>query len=372
MAEAGSGYSNLEYDLEAGGRGSRHEHVTGLLRQLTCAEAALVVNNNASAMLLALGALADGREVVVSRGELVEIGGGFRIPDVLRQSGCRLVEVGTTNRTYVEDFTAAAGPETALFLRVHASNYQVIGFTHAPALAELAAAAHERGLLLVDDLGSGSLLDASRFGLSREPMVQESIAAGSDLVCFSGDKLLGGPQAGILVGRSEVVGKLRRHPLTRAVRPDKTTLAALGATLLHYVRDEAEREVPVWRMIAATPADLDGRGRSILASIGEAGAGWTVAGGRSAVGGGSLPGETQPTRLLVASDSVPPDDLSARLRGLRPAVVGRIEHGRFVLDLRTVLPEEDETLAELLRRALGEAGDAANDGAVPVTVGSPT
>jgi L-seryl-tRNA(Ser) seleniumtransferase len=353
MADIATGYSNLEYDLEAGGRGSRHEHVTQLLQDLTGAEAALVVNNNAAAVLLALGGLAVGREVVVSRGELVEIGGGFRIPDVLRQSGCRLVEVGTTNRTYVEDFVAATGPDTAMYLRVHASNYRVIGFTHASSLAELAAAAHERGLLLVDDLGGGSLLDTSRFGLAREPMVQESLAAGADVVCFSGDKLLGGPQAGILVGSADTIGVLKRHPLTRAVRPDKSTLAALGATLLHYARGEAERKVPVWRMIGATLPELEARGVSILAALGDAGTGWTLAEGQSAVGGGSLPGETLPTRLLAAPSQQEPEALSARLRSLRPAVVGRIEHGRYVLDLRTVLPEEDATLTTLLGSVLG-------------------
>ncbi len=230
MAACAAGYSSLEYDLEAGGRGSRHEHVGALLRLLTGAEAALVVNNNASSVLLALAALAAGREVIISRGQLVEIGGGFRIPDVLRQSGARLVEVGTTNRTYVEDYGAAVTPETALLLRVHASNFRVVGFTHSPTLAELVALAHGSGLLMVDDLGSGSLLPTERFGLAHEPMVQESVAAGVDLVCFSGDKLLGGPQAGILVGKLATITQLRRHPLTRALRPDKATLAGLHAT----------------------------------------------------------------------------------------------------------------------------------------------
>jgi len=358
MADVAAGYSNLEYDLEVGARGSRHEHVTDLLRQLTGAEAALVVNNNAAAMLLALSALAQGRDVVVSRGELIEIGGGFRIPDVLRQSGCNLVEVGTTNRTYAEDYLAVAGDTTAAFLRVHTSNYRVIGFTHAPSLSELAEAAHQRGLLCVDDLGSGSLLDTSRFGLMREPLIQESVAAEADLVTFSGDKLLGGPQAGILVGRAEVIGRLRRHPLTRAVRPDKSTLAALGATLLHYVRDEAEREIPVWCMISSTPEDLDSRGRTILATFGDAGAGWTIEDGRSAIGGGSLPGETLPTRLLAAPPEASAETLAAKLRAMRPAVVGRIEHGRLVLDLRTVLPREDHALSALLRSLI--SGDPAH------------
>jgi L-seryl-tRNA(Ser) seleniumtransferase len=351
MHEIGGGYSNLEYNLEAGGRGSRHEHVSGLLRRLTGAEDALVVNNNAAAVLLALTGLAHGREVVISRGELVEIGGGFRIPDVLRQSGASLVEVGTTNRTYARDYSDAITDGTAALLWVHSSNYRVVGFVHAPALAELAETARARGLPLIADLGSGTLLDTSRYGLAREPLVQEVVAAGAELVCFSGDKLLGGPQAGILVGRSELIARLKRHPLTRAVRPDKATLAALGATLVHYVTGEAEREVPVWRMIAATRDEIEARARAIIGRVGDAGHGWTTGDGQSAVGGGSLPGETLPTRLLLAPLELNPVALAAALRAARPAVVGRIEHERLVLDLRTVLPEEDETLAAVLRCA---------------------
>jgi L-seryl-tRNA(Ser) seleniumtransferase len=365
MTEIAAGYSNLEYDLDAGGRGSRHEHVTALLRQVTGAESALVVNNNAAAVLLALSALAAGREVVVSRGELVEIGGGFRVPDVLRQSGCTLVEVGTTNRTYADDYAAATTERTAAYLRVHASNYRVIGFTHAPTLAELAQAARARDLLLVDDLGSGSLIDTSRFGLVKEPLVQDSLAAGADLVCFSGDKLLGGPQAGILVGRAAVIDRLKRHPLTRAVRPDKSTLAALAATLRHYARGEAERDVPVWRMIAATVAEVDVRCCSILASLGNAGDGWSIIDGRSAVGGGSLPGETLPTRLLAAPATQTALNLAAALRRLQPAILGRIEQDRLLLDLRTVLPEEDATLAALLREALAPRPDDTRSKSAP-------
>ena len=359
MHDVGVGYSNLEFDLESGGRGSRHEHVTALLRRLSGAEASLVVNNAAAAVLLVLSALGRGREVVISRGELVEIGGGFRIPDVLRQSGAELVEVGTTNRTYVADFESAANERTAMFLRVHTSNFRQVGFVHAPALDELARAAHARDLLLVDDLGSGSFLDTSRFGLAREPLVQESFVAGADLVCFSGDKLLGGPQAGIVVGRAECVARLKKHPLTRAIRPDKATLAALGATLAAYVRGEAEREVPVWRMIATRPDELEARARSIVAQLGDAGAGFTIEDGRSAVGGGSLPGETLPTRLLAAPRELNAQAAAARLRRGSPPVVARIERERLVLDLRTVLPEEDELLvAALLAGIRGrESGD---------------
>ena len=353
MREVGAGYSNLEYDLEAGARGSRHEHVSALLRRLSGAEAALVVNNNAAAIMLALTGLAGGREVVISRGELVEIGGGFRIPDVLLQSGARLVEVGTTNRTYVRDFEAAATDQSAIFLRVHSSNFRVVGFVHAPDPAELATAAHARGLLLVDDLGSGSFLDTARYGLAPEPVVQESVASGADLVTFSGDKLLGGPQAGILVGRAEVIDRLKQHPLTRALRPDKATLAALGATLRHYVRGEAERRVPVWRMIAARPDEIEARAQAAIRTLGPAGAGWTVIDGRSAVGGGSLPGETLPTRLLATPEALDARLLAADLRAGTPAVVGRIEAGRLVFDLRTVLPEEDGLFVEALAAGLG-------------------
>jgi L-seryl-tRNA(Ser) seleniumtransferase len=364
MAEVGAGYSNLEFDLDAGSRGSRHEHVGALLRRLTGAEDALVVNNNAAAILLALTGLAHGREVVISRGELVEIGGGFRIPDVLRQSGASLVEVGTTNRTYARDYADAIGESTAALLWVHSSNYRVIGFVHSPTLLELAEAAHARGLPLIADLGSGSLLDTSRYGLAREPLVQEVAAAGADLVCFSGDKLLGGPQAGILVGRAELIARLRGHPLTRAIRPDKATLAALGATLLHFALGEAEREVPVWRMISATPAAIEARARAVIDRLGDAGQDWTLGESSSAVGGGSLPGETLPTRVMLSPPDLDAVKLAAALRQQKPAVVARIERERLVLDLRTVLPEEDATLASVLRQAVQDLSVATGSDSV--------
>jgi L-seryl-tRNA(Ser) seleniumtransferase len=348
----GSGYSNLEYELEAGQRGSRHEHLSAALRRLTGAEAGLVVNNNAAAVLLVLSSLALEREVVISRGQLVEIGGGFRIPDVLRQSGARLVEVGTTNRTYADDYRRAVGPDTALLLRVHSSNFRVIGFVHEASIRELANVAHDHGLVLVDDLGSGSLLDTSAFGLAREPMVQQSVAEGADLVCFSGDKLLGGPQCGLIVGRAELVTELKRHPLTRAIRPDKLTLAALGATLDHYLRGEAVERVPVWRMLASSVDAVDERARALVRQLGGTGLSFELLDGASAIGGGSLPGETLPTRLLAIVGSDPADRLAARLRAAEPPIIGRIEHDRFVLDLRTVLPEEDMLLAEALAREL--------------------
>jgi L-seryl-tRNA(Ser) seleniumtransferase len=333
-----AGYANLEYDLDAGERGSRHELISDLLRRLTGAEAALVVNNNAAAVLLILSGLGQGKEAIISRGQLVEIGGGFRIPDVMRQSGVTLVEVGTTNRTYAADYLAAIGERTALLLRVHTSNFLLVGFTHAPELAELVEVAEGHGLPVVDDLGSGSLLDTSAYGLTKEPMVQESVAAGAGLVTFSGDKLLGGPQAGIIVGRASLVGLLKKHPLTRAVRPDKLTLAALGATLVHYLRGEAAREVPVWRMLSASPETLRQRAEA-LAQVVDG----RVVDTRSAVGGGSLPGQTQPSKA-VALPSSDPDRLAASLRAADPPVIGRIEDGRLLLDLRTVLPEQDGTL----------------------------
>ncbi len=347
MDAVAGGYSNLEYDLEAGERGSRYLHAERLLCQLTGAEAALAVNNNAGAVFLALTALAQGRPVVISRGQLVEIGGGFRIPDVMRQSGARLIEVGTTNRTHRRDFEAAINEETALLLRVHSSNFKQIGFVSEVSLAEMVELAHARGIPVLDDLGSGSLLDTSRFGLAPEPMVQASVAAGADLVTFSGDKLLGGPQAGLIVGRAELVGRLRHHPLARALRVDKSTLAALQATLLHYLRREAEREVPIWRMIATPLQALEARAAAWAGRLQEQGIPATVVAASSTVGGGSLPGETLPTRALaLAHQNL--DGLAKALRQGRPAVVGRIADGLLLLDPRTVLPETDATLIQAL------------------------
>src|SRR5947209_2028168 len=336
---AGDGYSNLEYDLDLGQRGSRHALVSDLLRRLTGAEDALVVNNNAAAVLLILSALGQGKEAIISRGQLVEIGGGFRIPDVMRQSGVSLVEVGTTNRTYAADFEAAIGDRTALLLRVHASNFLQLGFIHQPSLEELVEVGMRHELAVVDDLGSGSLLDTARFGLAREPMVQSSVAAGMTLVAFSGDKLLGGPQAGIIVGRAAEVARLRRHPLMRAIRPDKLTLAALGATLVHYLRGEAEREVPVWRMISTPPDALEQRALHLAEQLGA-----TAVESRSAIGGGSLPGQTQPS-WAVALQADSPDRLAATLRLAHPPVISRIQADRVLLDLRAILPEQDAVLA---------------------------
>jgi len=348
MREVGTGYSNLEYDLGAGRRGSRYAHATELLQRLTGAEAALVVNNNAAATLLILSALAQGREVIISRGQLVEIGGGFRIPEVMAQSGARLVEVGTTNKTYIEDYARAITENTALLMRVHTSNFRIVGFTHQASLEELVALGHAHGLPVLDDLGSGSLLDTTAFGLAPEPMVQASIQAGADLVCFSGDKLLGGPQAGIIVGRAELVERIKRFPLTRALRVDKMTLAGLQATLLAYLRGTATEEIPVWRMIAAPIDELQRRAQAWAEMLRANGIPADVIDGHSAVGGGSLPGETLPTRLLALS--VPsPNALAARLRAAKPPVIARIERGCLLLDPRTVLPEQDASLVAAVK-----------------------
>lgn len=346
------GYSNLEYDLTEGKRGSRHEHVTDLLRELTAAEAALVTNNNAAAVLLALSTLAASREVIISRGQLVEIGGGFRVPDVIRQSGCHLVEVGTTNRTRLSDYEAALNERTALLLSVHPSNFLISGFTESTPIDALATLAHQHNLLAMDDLGSGCLLDSSRYGLAHEPRPQESLSAGADVVCFSGDKLLGGPQAGIILGKAEVIARIAKHPLMRAVRIDKMTLAALEATLRHYQRGEAETHIPIWRMISTPPEKLASRATSWSGKLRAAGIAARTQRGESTIGGGSLPGETLPTTLLAldaTSVPMPLDDLARRLR-LRPTpIITRILRDTLLLDPRTVLEEEDkEVIAGLV------------------------
>ena len=350
------GYSDLEYELPAGERGSRRAHAEALLTQLTGAEAALAVNNNAAAVLLALAATAAGGEVIVSRGEAVEIGGGFRVPDVLAQSGARLVEVGTTNRTYAADFERAITEDTAAILSVHASNFKVVGFTSAPSIAELAEVAHRRGLPLLHDLGSGCLLDTAAFGMAHEPMPQESIAAGADLALFSGDKLLGGPQCGVAVGRADLIGRMAAHPLARAFRIDKLSLAALTATLMHYVKEEAAETVPVWAMIATTIEELDERVHGWSHALGHRGA---VARGVSAVGGGSLPGEVLPTRLLALDgDGVEggAEELARRLRTATTPVVARVQDGRVLLDPRTVSVDDDPALLRAVSEALAGGG----------------
>jgi L-seryl-tRNA(Ser) seleniumtransferase len=348
----GQGYSNLEYDIETGERGSRTVHAEHLLTTLTGAEAAIVVNNNAAATMLILAGLASGREVVVSRGELVEIGGGFRVPDVMAQSGAVLREVGTTNRTRVADYRAALTPKTAAMLRVHPSNFRIEGFTERPALSDLVSLAHEANVALIEDLGSGCLVDS----LDWEPTVHDSVAAGVDIVCFSGDKLLGGPQAGIVVGKRVLVDKLRKHPLMRALRVDKLTLAALEGTLLDYLAGRSSGSIPVLRMITMAADAVEARARALGERLGSAG--WSVAliSGASAVGGGSAPGIELPTVLLaIERVGLTASALDATLRALDPPVVARIADDTVVLDLRTVDPGEDERLAKLLLTAFGSS-----------------
>ncbi len=365
------GYSDLELVLLSGERGSRQAHVERLLRALTGAKAGLAVNNNAAAVTLALAAVAKGKEVIVSRGQSVEIGGHFRIPEVLRQSGCRLVEVGTTNRTRLDDYEEAITGRTTALLHVHTSNFRVVGFTESVSVTELAGLGHRRGLIVLDDLGSGALLDTAKYGLAHEPTVQESVEGGADLVCFSGDKLLGGPQAGLVVGRADLVDCLKRHPLARAVRIDKCSLVALSATLVHYALGEAEARIPVWQMIAAGGEEIARRAGVLAGALASAGIEVTVQDGRSTVGGGSLPGETLPTTLVVvrprARDDGPQTSPTAaageaarRLRLGTPPVVARVERGRIVLDPRTVLPGQADALAEAVIRAVnGKAGPPA-------------
>jgi L-seryl-tRNA(Ser) seleniumtransferase len=324
-----AGYSNLELDLSSGSRGSRHDHLAPLLRRLTGAEAALVVNNNAAALLLALGALAAEREVVVSRGELIEIGDGFRIPEVLAGSGARLVEVGTTNRTRASDYEAAIGPETALLLRVHPSNFRVVGFAERPRLEELAAVARRHDLPLVDDLGSGALVE-----IEGEPAPRAALAAGADLVCFSGDKLLGGPQAGIVAGRADLVERLRRHPLQRALRPDKLTLAALEGTLT-LALDRPE-EIPVLRMLREPAETVRARAERLAAAV-DGALEETVA----RAGGGALPLVELPSYACAVEE-----ELAARLRAHEPPVVAVVRDGRTLLDCRTLTDAEAAEAAE--------------------------
>jgi L-seryl-tRNA(Ser) seleniumtransferase len=363
------GYTNLEYDVARGGRGRRDVHAEKLIARLTGAEAGVVVNNNAAATMIVLAALAAGREVIVSRGELVEIGGGFRVPDVMAQSGASLREVGTTNKTRAADYGAAISDRTALILRVHPSNFRIEGFTERPTLEELVALGKKFNIPVAEDLGSGYLPLGTDRGTDRgqtgvrppsgppsdplgrvEPAVQTSVAAGVDACCFSGDKLLGGPQAGIIVGRTAAVDRIRRHPLMRALRVDKMTYAALEATLAEYAAGRADATVPVRRMVMLSADDIRGRAEALAAAIGE-GEGWRAAlvAGSSAIGGGSAPGVELPTWLVaIAKDGLTPDALEERLRRLTPPVIARIERDRLLLDLRTVLPEQDAALAALL------------------------
>lgn len=347
MRAAAEDYSTLEFDLEKGQRGSRLIHAESILRKLTGAEAAMVVNNNAAAVLLVLSALANRKRVAIARTQLVEIGGGFRVPDVMKQSGAKLVEVGTTNRVRLSDYQSAFEEPTALVMRAHRSNFKIVGFTEEPELRDIVTVAHQANVPVVDDLGSGALLDTAKYGLAHEPTVQESLADGVDLVCFSGDKLLGGPQAGIILGRKALIDKIKKHPLARAVRADKTCLAGVTATLLHYLRDEAEREIPIWRMMSLTLGQLKSRAEAWRAELGQG----DVIKSESTVGGGSLPDECVSTYVLALSKKSP-DKFMKKLRESNPPIIARVEDDTILFDPRTVL--DDETLLRTLKSLLSE------------------
>ncbi len=349
MEAVSRGYSNLEFDLVTGKRGSRLTHVETLLQQLTGVEAAMVVNNNAAALLLILSGLAYRKRVVIPRSQLIEIGGGFRLPEVMKQSGAKLVEIGATNKAWLEDYEQALAEPIALVLHAHRSNFKMVGFTGEPEWKEVVDLAHKSGVVCVDDLGSGALLPTERYGLAHEPTVQESLAAGSDLVCFSGDKLLGGPQAGIILGKADLLNKLKKHPLARALRADKSCLAALMATLLHYLKNEAEAEIPIWRMMSLTPEQIRQTAQQWKKKIGLG----EVVEGESTVGGGSLPGESMPT-LLLSLDVKSPNKFMERLLLQQPPIIARLENDRILLDPRTVLPEQEGALLVGLMNAIKE------------------
>ena len=349
---ASAGYSDLEFDLSSGRRGSRQSHLQSLLKEITGAEASLVVNNNASALLLGLSALADGKEVIVSRGEAVEIGGGFRVPDVMEQSGAVLIDVGTTNRTYVRDYANSLTPQTGVFLKAHASNFRVEGFTAEVSIGELVELGRVNDIAVIHDVGSGALLDTDKYGLAHEPTPQESISAGAGLVMFSGDKLLGGPQAGIISGDRALVEKLSRHPLARAIRIDKISLASLTATLMHYLKGEAEAKIPIWKMISAHPDQIRLRAQKWKESL-QVDA--EIIESKSAVGGGSLPGETLNSWSLAINSvgvSGGAQALVKRLRENVPPIIARIEGDKVLLDPRTVMENEEDLVVDALRRCV--------------------
>jgi L-seryl-tRNA(Ser) seleniumtransferase len=351
MTAASVGYSSLEFDLKTGKRGSRLIHAEAVLQRLTGAEAAVVVNNNAAAVLLALSALANRKRAIIPRGQMIEIGGSFRVPDVMKQSGAKLVEIGSTNKVHLSDYEEALVTQNAILrnvvIRAHRSNFRIVGFTEEPPLKEICDLAHAYNAILIDDLGSGTFFDVEKYGLTHEPTILESLAAGADVVTFSGDKLLGGPQAGIIVGKKALLDKIKKHPLARAVRADKTCLAGITATLLHYLKDEAETEIPIWRMISQTPGALKDRAEHWQRELGFG----SVVPAESTVGGGSLPGENLPT-FVLSLDVPKPDKFLAKLRQQTPALIARTENDRVLLDPRTVLPEQDAVLVNTLKQLL--------------------
>ena len=340
-------FNSLEFDLDKGKRGSRTDHLEKFITKFTGAEAAFVVCNNAAAVLLCLSALGRRKRVIISRSQMVEIGGGFRVPEVMNQSGAKLVEIGTTNKVHLEDYRCELEKPTSIVMRVHHSNFKMTGFTSEPSLKDLVQLSHEYQAYLIDDLGSGAMLDTARFGLTHEPMVQESISAGADLVCFSGDKLVGGPQAGIIIGRRDLVAKLKKHPLARAVRADKMCLAGLAETFSHYLKNEAEREIPVWQMISKSPGQIKSRANHWKNEIGTG----EVVEGKSTVGGGTLPEETLPTWLFCLSVSQP-DRFLKDLRRCNPPIIARIENEKVLFDPRTVFPGQEGSFLVGLKNVL--------------------
>ncbi len=358
VTQASREYSNLEFSLTTGARGSRYEHVEELLCMLTKAQAALVVNNNAAAVMLILDTLAKGREVIVSRGQLVEIGGSFRIPDIMTRSGALLREVGATNRTHLADYEQAITDSTAALLKVHTSNYRVIGFTSEVELAELVELGQKYNLPVIEDLGSGNLFDFSPWQAMREPTVQQVVSAGADIVCFSGDKLLGGPQAGIIVGKKELIERVKKNPMNRALRIDKMTLAALEATLRVYLDPQkARQEIPTLRMITMTQEEIEPRAKELAATLQAAlgaRAGIELRDGQSRVGGGAFPEQDLPTVLVAVKSALPADELKTRLLKAQPALIGRIEDDCFCLDVRTLDDEDFSLIGDILAQAVQE------------------
>jgi L-seryl-tRNA(Ser) seleniumtransferase len=343
-------YCTVEYDVESGARGGRGARVESLLKDLTGAEDALVVNNCAAAALLILTVLAGDGETIVSRGELVEIGGDFRVPDVMASSGTRMIEVGTTNRTHLEDYARAINANTRLIMRVHPSNYRIVGFASSPGVAELASLAHEAGLALYEDAGSGQLNDLRKYGVVDEPIVREIVESGADVVSFSGDKLLGSAQAGLIVGRRAIISRLRKHPLYRALRSDKLRLAALEATLLSFQRDVADGEVPVVQMLAATAEEVEQRARSVVEGIPQTGLVLELQAGESAIGGGAGPTSNLPTTLIAISHpNKTAQEIERQLRTASPPIIARISEGKVLLDLRTVFSDQLEALRNALK-----------------------
>jgi len=347
MQAVSASYNNLEFDLQKGKRGKRSTHAEEILKKLTGAESALVVNNNAAAVLLILTALAKHKKVIIPNSQLVEIGGGFRVPDVMRQSGAKLIPIGTTNRIHLSDYVQALEDEASLVLNAHHSNFKIIGFSTEPKLEEVSAVAHKYSVPFVYDLGSGAMMDTSSYGLAHEPTIIESISAGADIICFSGDKLLGGPQAGIIIGRSDLMKKIKRHPLARAVRADKTCLSGISTTLIHYLKGEAEDKIPIWRMIALDKGTIHQRALGWKKTIEQG----NVIDGYSMVGGGSLPGETLPTYLL-ALDIPKANKFLACLRALPFPIIARIENGQALFDPRTVLPNQEKAFLIGLKQVL--------------------